>query len=250
MIILKKPEEIEKIRASCQIVAKVLREVSKKVRPGVSTFELNELSEKLAAKEKARTAFKGYRGYPFSLCTSVNSEIVHGLPSKKRILKEGDLISLDFGVVKDGYYGDAAVTVPVGEVSEEVIDLINVTREALYRGIAKADPKHRLFDISHAIQSYVEARGYSVVREFVGHGIGRNLHESPQIPNFGKKGHGIRLKPGMVLAIEPMINQGVADIRILADNWTAVTKDGKLSAHFEHTVAITEDGPDILTELK
>ncbi len=250
MIILKKPEEIEKIRAACQIVARILERVSREIRPGVSTFQLNELSERLAAKEGARPAFKGYRGYPFSLCTSVNSEVVHGLPSKKRILKEGDLISLDFGVVKDGYYGDAAVTIPVGEVSEEAKKLIEVTREALYRGISKADPDHRLFDISSAIQSYVEKRGYSVVREFVGHGIGRNLHESPQIPNFGKKGQGVRLKPGMVLAIEPMINQGGAEIRILADNWTAVTKDGKLSAHFEHTVAITENGPDILTELK
>ncbi len=250
MIVLKKPEEIEKIRVACQIVARILFEVGKRVRPGISTYELNELSEILAEKEKARPAFKGYRGYPFSLCTSVNSEVVHGLPSRKRVLKEGDVISLDFGVVKDGYYGDAAVTLPVGDVTEEAKNLIKVTREALYRGISKADPEHRLFDISHAIQSYVEARGYSVVREFVGHGIGKNLHESPQIPNFGKKGHGIRLKPGMVLAIEPMINQGVAEIRILSDNWTAVTKDGKLSAHFEHTVAITENGPDILTELK
>jgi len=250
LIILKKRKEIEKIRVACQIVAKVLYEVSQRVRPGVTTYELNELSEKLAKKEKAKPAFKGYRGYPFSLCTSVNDEIVHGLPSRKRVLREGDLISLDFGVVKNGYYGDAAVTVPVGEVSEEAKKLIEVTREALYRGIAKAHPKYRLFDISHAIQSYVESHGFSVVRDFVGHGIGKNLHESPQIPNFGKKGHGIRLKPGMVLAIEPMINQGTYEIRILADNWTAVTKDGKLSAHFEHTVAITESGPDILTELK
>ncbi len=250
MIVLKKPEEIEKIRVACQIVARILKEVGRRVRPGVTTYELNEISEVLAEKEKARPAFKGYRGYPFSLCTSVNCEVVHGLPSKKRVLKEGDLISLDFGVVKDGYYGDAAVTLPVGEISDDAWDLIRVTREALYQGISKADPRHRLFDISHAIQSYVESRGYSVVREFVGHGIGRNLHESPQIPNFGRKGHGIRLKAGMVVAIEPMINQGAAEIRILADNWTAVTKDGKLSAHFEHTVAITEDGPDILTELK
>ncbi len=250
MIILKRPEEIEKIRVACQIVARILAEVSEKVKPGVTTFELDKLSEKLAKKQKAKPAFKGYRGYPYSLCTSVNAEVVHGLPSKTRVLNEGDIISLDFGVVKDGYYGDAAVTLPVGKVSEEAMALIEVTREALYRGIAKADPRHRLFDISHAIQSYVESHGFSVVREFVGHGIGRSLHESPQIPNFGKKGHGVRLKPGMVLAIEPMINQGVHEVEILADNWTAVTKDGKLSAHFEHTIAITEDGPEILTELE
>jgi len=250
LIILKRPEEIEKIRVACQIVARILAEVSEKVKPGVTTFELDKLSEKLAKKQKAKPAFKGYRGYPYSLCTSVNAEVVHGLPSKTRVLNEGDIISLDFGVVKDGYYGDAAVTLPVGKVSEEAMALIEVTREALYRGIAKADPRHRLFDISHAIQSYVESHGFSVVREFVGHGIGRSLHESPQIPNFGKKGHGVRLKPGMVLAIEPMINQGVHEVEILADNWTAVTKDGKLSAHFEHTIAITEDGPEILTELE
>ncbi len=250
MIILKTREEVEKIRKSCLIVAEVLERLGEIVAPGVSTWDLNAISEEEAEKRGAVPAFKGYHGFPYALCTSINEEVVHGIPSKKRILREGDIVSVDFGVVVDGYYGDAAVTLPVGKISEEAERLCRVTREALDQAIAQAVVGNRLSDISHAVQSYVEKFGYSVVREFVGHGIGRNLHESPQIPNFGPPGRGVKLKPGMVFAIEPMINQGVPDIRILEDRWTAVTADGKLSAHFEHTVAVTENGPDILSLAK
>ncbi len=250
MIILKTREEVEKIRKSCLIVAEVLERLEEIVAPGVSTWDLNAISEEEAEKRGAVPAFKGYHGFPYALCTSINEEVVHGIPSKKRILREGDIVSVDFGVVVDGYYGDAAVTLPVGKISEEAERLCRVTREALDQAIAQAVVGNRLSDISHAVQSYVEKFGYSVVREFVGHGIGRNLHESPQIPNFGPPGRGVKLKPGMVFAIEPMINQGVPDIRILEDRWTAVTADGKLSAHFEHTVAVTENGPDILSLAK
>ncbi len=248
MIILKSREEIEKIRKSCLIVAEVLERLREVVAPGVSTWDLNAISEEEAQKRGAVPAFKGYHGFPYALCTSVNEEVVHGMPSKKKILKEGDIVSIDFGVVVDGFYGDAAVTLPVGRISEEAERLCRVTREALELAITQAVVGHRLSDISHAVQAHVEPFGYSVVREFVGHGIGRNLHESPQIPNFGPPGRGVKLKPGMVFAIEPMINQGVPDIRILEDRWTAVTADGKLSAHFEHTVAVTENGPDILSK--
>jgi methionyl aminopeptidase len=249
LITLKTREEIEKIRKACLIVAEVLERLRDEVKPGVTTWDLNRLSEELAWKKKSKPAFKGYRGYPYALCTSINEEIVHGMPSKKRVLKEGDIISLDFGVVVDGFYGDAAITVPVGKISEKAEKLCRVTKEALYRGIAEARPGNRLSDISHAIQSHAEKEGFSVVREFVGHGIGRFLHESPQIPNYGPPGRGIRLKPGMVFAIEPMINEGTYQIEILADGWTAVTKDRKLSAHFEHTIAITSKGPEILSSL-
>ena len=248
MIVLRSQREIEKIRKACLIVAEILERLREEVQPGASTWDLNALSEDLAAKQKAKPAFKGYHGYPFALCTSVNEEVVHGMPSKHRQLKEGDLISLDFGVVIDGYYGDAAITVPVGRVSDEARELCRVTEDALYEGIRKIHPKNRLSDISHAIQQYVEALGFSVVREFVGHGIGQQLHESPQIPNYGPAGKGVVLKPGMVFAIEPMINQGGAEVEILQDQWTAVTVDRKLSAHFEHTVAVTENEPDILTK--
>jgi methionyl aminopeptidase len=236
------------MRKACLIVAEILKRLEEHVQPGVTTWDLNGLSEDLAARQKAKPAFKGYHGYPFALCTSVNAEVVHGMPSKHRQLKEGDIISIDFGVMIDGYYGDAAVTVPVGSVSEEARELCRVTEDALYEGIRQVQPKHRLSDISHAIQEYVEARGFSVVREFVGHGIGQQLHESPQIPNYGPAGKGVVLKPGMVFAIEPMINQGRAEVEILDDQWTAVTIDKKLSAHFEHTVAVTENEPDILTK--
>jgi methionyl aminopeptidase len=236
------------MRKACLIVAEILKRLEEHVQPGVTTWDLNALSEDLAARQKAKPAFKGYHGYPFALCTSVNAEVVHGMPSKHRQLKEGDIISIDFGVMIDGYYGDAAVTVPVGSVSEEARELCRVTQDALYEGIRQVLPKNRLSDISHAIQQYVEARGFSVVREFVGHGIGQQLHESPQIPNYGPAGKGVLLKPGMVFAIEPMINQGRAAVEILDDQWTAVTIDRKLSAHFEHTVAVTENEPDILTK--
>jgi methionyl aminopeptidase len=248
LIVLRSQREIEKIRKASLIVAEILGQLREHVRPGVTTWDLNALSEDLATKHNAKPAFKGYHGYPFSLCTSVNEEVVHGMPSKQRLLKEGDLISLDFGVVMDGYYGDAAITVPVGKVSAEARELCQVTEDALYEGIRQVHPKSRLSDISHAIQQFVEVRGFSVVREFVGHGIGQQLHESPQIPNYGPAGKGVLLKPGMVFAIEPMINQGRAEVEILQDQWTAVTVDRKLSAHFEHTVAVTENEPDILTK--
>lgn len=246
-IIIKSLKEIEKMRKSSRLAAKVLKELSGHIRPGVSTFFLNDLSEKLLKGTGAKPAFKGYSGFPFSLCTSVNEEVVHGMPSEKRLLKEGDIISMDFGVLLDNYYGDTAVTIAVGKIRERIKTLIDVTRNSLHKGIEQAISSNRLSDISHSVQKYVEERGFSVVRNFVGHGIGRDLHESPQIPNYGEPGHGVRLKEGMVLAIEPMVNDGVSEVEILSDNWTAVTKDRKYSAHFEHTIAITSDGPEILS---
>jgi methionyl aminopeptidase len=248
MIILKSRQEIEKMRKSNAIVAAILEELGKKIRAGVKTIELDRLSEDLALKKGARPAFKGYRGYPYSLCTSVNSEVVHGMPSERE-LKEGDIVSLDFGILNDGYYGDAAVTVPVGEITPEARRLLKITEEALYRGIAEVKAGNRLGDISAAIQGHVEAAGYSVVRDLVGHGIGKSLHEDPQVPNYGSGGRGIELKPGMVFAIEPMVNEGTYRVEILRDGWTVVTADGKLSAHFEHSVAITENGPVILSRI-
>jgi len=248
LIILRSRAEIEKIKTSCLIVAEVLDRLVEYTKPGITTWELNAISEELAAKKHAQPAFKGYHGYPFALCTSVNEEVVHGMPYKHRRLKEGDIVSLDFGVLYDGYYGDGALTAPVGKINEEAARLCQVTEQSLYEGISKAISGNRLSDVSHAIQDYVEKRGYSVVREFVGHGIGQQLHESPQIPNYGPPGRGIRLKPGMVLALEPMINAGGPDVEILEDRWTAVTRDRELSAHFEHTIAITGDGPQILTQ--
>lgn len=246
MVILKEPEEIEKMRASSLIVAEILNELRKAVKPGIKTKYLDQLAEDLSRKKKARPAFKGYMGYPYSLCTSVNEEVVHGLPSD-RVLVEGDIISLDFGVYYQGYYGDAAITVPVGNVSEKAAMLMQVTENGLYEAIKEAKAGNRLGDISFAVQSRVETAGYSVVRDFVGHGIGRRLHEDPQIPNFGVRGRGIELKAGMVLAIEPMVNEGTYQVKVMPDSWTVVTEDVKLSAHFEHSVAITENGPDILS---
>jgi len=246
MVILKSPSEIEKIRQSNVIVAEILEILRKKIEPGTNTLTLDKISEKVALARTARPAFKGYRGYPYSLCTSVNQQVVHGFPSR-RPLKEGDILSMDFGVFYNGYYGDAAITVPVGKVSEVAQGLLKITKQALFLGIEQAVPGKRLSDISHAIQSHVEAAGFSVVRKFVGHGIGKALHEDPQVPNYGKPGMGIRLKPGMVLAIEPMVNAGSYEVKTLEDGWTTVTEDGSLSAHFEHTVAITEDGPVILS---
>jgi methionyl aminopeptidase len=236
------------MRKSNAIVAAILEELSRKIRPGVKTIELDRLSEELALKKGARPAFKGYRGYPYSLCTSVNSEVVHGMPSERE-LKEGDIVSLDFGILNDGYYGDAAVTVPVGEITPGARKLLKITEEALYRGIAEIKAGNRIGDISSAIQGHVEAAGYSVVRDLVGHGIGKSLHEDPQVPNYGSGGRGIELKPGMVFAIEPMVNEGTYRVEILRDGWTVVTADGKLSAHFEHSVAITENGPVILSRI-
>ena len=245
-MILKSPQEFANLRKSNQIVAEILRELELKIEPGVSTLFLNNLAERLTLEQNARPAFKGYREYPYTLCTSVNNGVVHGFPSKKA-LKNGDILSIDFGVLYDGYYGDAAITVGVGKISEVAQRLIRATKEALYLGIEKAVPGGRLSDISHAIQSHVERDGFSVVRKFVGHGIGSSLHEEPQIPNFGKPGTGVRLKPGMTLAIEPMVNEKDYDVEILDDGWTAVTKDGRLSAHFEHSIAITDKGSVILS---
>jgi methionyl aminopeptidase len=225
-------------------VLSVLRE---KVKPGVTTRELDKIAEGVTEKRGARPAFKGYRGYPYSLCTSVNEEVVHGMPSN-RILVEGDVIGLDFGVFYQGLYGDSAITLPVGRVSEHATRLMQVTEQSLYSAIHQAFDGNRLGDISAAVQETVEAAGYSVVRDFVGHGIGKNMHEDPQIPNFGKKGRGIELKRGMILAIEPMVNAGKYKVKILSDGWTVITADGSLSAHFEHSVAITDNGPEILSK--
>ncbi len=248
MVILKASWEIDLIRKSGRIVAEALARLTKLVEPGITTLDLDRLAEEYILKRGAKPAFKGYRGYPYSLCASVNEQVVHALPSE-RTLKEGDIISLDLGSIVDGYYGDAAVTVPVGQVSDEANRLIDVTQESLRRAIDAVHPGGRLSDISHAVQAAVEAEGFSVVRLFVGHGIGRSLHEEPQIPNFGPPGHGPVLKTGMVLAIEPMVNAGSPDVMILEDRWTAVTCDGSLSAHFEHTVALTENGTEVLTSL-
>lgn len=248
MIILKSPDEVEKIRASDVIVANILNELRGIIKPGITTIELDRYSEELALKMGAKPAFKGYRGYPFSLCTSINREVVHGMPSD-RVLKAGDIISLDFGIYHEGYYGDSAITVPVGEVSSVAQALIVTTEEALYRGIKEMRAGNRLCDISAAVQECVEAAGFSVVRDFVGHGIGRSLHEEPQIPNYGVRGRGVKLEVGMVFAIEPMVNEGTYKVKVLDDGWTVVTADGKLSAHFEHSVAISENGPVILSKV-
>jgi methionyl aminopeptidase len=249
MVILKLPDEIEKLRTSNLIVAEILNALRERVRPGITTNELDSYCEELSRKKRVKPAFKGYRGYPFALCTSVNGEVVHGMPSD-RPLVSGDILSLDFGVNYKGYYGDAAITVPVGAVSAEAMRLLKVTEAGLYDAIRQASAGNRLGDISAAVQERIESAGFSVVRDFVGHGIGRSLHEDPQIPNYGVRGRGIELKSGMVLAIEPMVNEGSYEVRVLSDGWTVVTKDGKLSAHFEHSVAITENGPDILSQIQ
>jgi methionyl aminopeptidase len=248
VVILKSPREIEQMKNPCRIVAQILNQVAELVKPGVATLELDSLAAKLARKYKARPAFKGYSGYPYCLCCSVNEQVVHGMPSD-RILCDGDIISIDFGVIHSGFYGDAAVTLPVGAVSEKAKKLMKVTEESLYKAIQTAVVGRRLSDVSHSVQAYAEKHGFSVVRDFVGHGIGRSLHESPQVPNFGPPGKGILLQPGMVLAIEPMINEKSSEVNILEDGWTAVTRDGALSAHFEHTIAISEGGTEILTEI-
>ena len=236
------------MRASGRIVRQVLDMVRGMVKPGVATMDLERAAEKKIKELGAKPAFKGYYDYPCVLCTSVNQEIVHGIPSPKRMLKEGDIVSIDCGVVLDGYYGDAAITVPVGDaVTPEVQKLLEVTEASLYRGIAAARIGNTVGDVGAAVQELVEANGFSVVREFVGHGIGTRLHEDPQVPNYGTRGHGARLREGMVIAIEPMVNAGNPGARVLDDKWTAVTEDGSFSAHFEHCVAVTENGPLILT---
>ncbi len=248
-IILRSASEIERLRRSNVIVAEILEILKERVADGITTMDLEGICVEELKKRKAKPAFKGYRNYPYCLCTSINEEVVHGMPSSKRVLKSGDILSIDFGVYYDGYYGDSAVTVPVGEVSPEASRLIEVTATCLERAIENARIGNRLFDISYSIQSYAEGKGFSVVRAFVGHGIGSSLHEPPQVPNFGEPGKGVRLKEGMVLAIEPMISAGTHEVHIMDDGWTAVTADGRLSAHFEHSVAITKDGPYVLSRL-
>ncbi|HBR51463.1 MAG TPA: type I methionyl aminopeptidase [Nitrospira sp.] len=250
MIILKTPAEIEVMAAASRVVAEALEIVKEAVRSGISTDELDLIAENEIRARGAIPAFKGYRNYPKTLCASINEQVVHGIPSKRK-LKDGDIIGLDLGAIVGGFYGDSAVTVAVGRIAQEAEKLVEVTREALYVGIRQAVVGNRLTDISHAVQVYVEAAGFSVVTEFVGHGIGRQLHEEPQVPNYGKSGQGPRLQSGMVLAIEPMVNMGRSAVRVLDDRWTAVTVDGSLSAHFEHTIAIQPTGaPRILSELE
>ncbi len=250
MVICKSPAEIEKMHKAGLIVWGALEAMRAMARPGLSTKELDEFAEDYTAQHDATPAFKGYRGYPGSVCTSVNQEVVHGIPSSTRHLRAGDILSLDFGVELDGYFADAALTVPVGNVAPVREKLLRVTRESLERAIEKVRPGNRLGDVSAAVQQWVEKNGYSVVREFVGHGIGTRMHEDPQIPNYGPAGQGPRLQEGMVLAIEPMVNVGSPAVKVLDDQWTAVTEDGSDSAHFEHTVAVTSNGPWILTRPK
>lgn len=246
MIVLKSRSELERMRRAGRLVAEILEVLKEKVRPGVTTLELDQLAEEKCNSWKARPAFKGYGGFPFTICASPNDRVVHGFPTKQPLV-EGDIISIDFGLIIDGFYGDSAVTLAVGEIDKTTRRLLEVTKDALGLGIAAVQPEGRLSDISHAVQARVERDHFSVVREFVGHGIGRQLHEDPQVPNYGPPGRGPKLKPGMTLAIEPMVNVGAPEIKVLEDGWTAVTIDGRRSAHFEHTVAITENGPEILT---
>ncbi len=249
MISLRTPDEINRLFEAAQIVAEVHEGLKNLVNPGISTFELDRIAEDLILKRGARPSFKGYNGFPFASCMSLNEQIVHGFPSKKTILKVGDLISIDLGAIYKGWHGDAARSYVVGDVEGEAASLVKATHESLWKAIEVMFPGNHLGDIGHAVQSHVEPLGYSVVRDFVGHGIGRKLHEEPQVPNYGIPGRGVKLRPGMVLAVEPMINAGSYEIKILKDGWTAVTIDGKLSAHWEHDIAITENGPKVLSLL-
>ena len=247
-VVLKSSQEIEKMHRAGQVVREVLELVRSKVKPGATTFDLEKAAEARLIELGVKAAFKGYHGFPCVLCTSVNSEVVHGIPSPKRVLRQGDIVSVDFGVVVDGYYGDAAITVPVGEIGNDAARLLRVTEQSLEAGIAAVKPGATLGDVGAAVQNVVEREGFSVVRDFVGHGIGSHMHEEPQVPNFGQAGEGMKLKPGMVIAIEPMVNAGGPDVMVLDDGWTAVAKDGSMSAHFEHTVAVTAEGARVLTE--
>ena len=247
MILLKSPRELALMRRAGQVLAEVTERLTAWVGPGLSTQEIDEDVENFIRARGAAPAFKGYRGFPATICVSINDEVVHGIPSPRRRVKEGDIVGLDLGCIVEGYYADCALTLAVGEVAPRVRELLDVTRDSLARAIAACWPGRRLSDVSHAVQQHVEAHGFAVVRQFVGHGIGRDLHEDPQVPNFGEPGRGPQLKPGMVLAIEPMVTMGSWEVRVLEDRWTAVTVDGSLAAHFEHTVAVTEDGPEILT---
>ncbi|HEY8691784.1 MAG TPA: type I methionyl aminopeptidase [Chloroflexota bacterium] len=249
MITIKSKAEFETMRRAGRLVAETLDKLRTAVKPGMSTGDLDKIAYEHITKHGGVPSFKGYHGFPASICTSVNDEVVHGIPSKRRMVSEGDIISIDCGAIIDGWHGDAAVTVPVGHTNAEMERLLKVTEESLHKGIDLAVPGKRLGDVSAAIQRYAEAQGYSVVREYVGHGIGREMHEEPQIPNWGTPGRGVLLKQGMALALEPMVNAGKAEVRVLKDDWTVVTQDGKWSAHFEHTVALTENGPEILTKL-
>jgi methionyl aminopeptidase len=247
VIVCRSAAELEQMREAGRLVGEVLTELAAAVAPGVSTAELDALAEKRIRQAGATPAFLGYHGYPATICASVNDEVIHGIPSGRRVLNEGDVVSIDVGASLNGYFGDSAVTLPVGMISEEAATLLRVTEESLFRAIEAARPGQRVSDVGHAVQAHVEAYGFSVVREFVGHGIGQKMHEEPQVPNYGTPGHGPRLAEGMVLAIEPMVNAGSANVKVLADGWTAVTRDGRLSAHFEHTVAVTAGEPWILT---
>ncbi len=249
MIALKSERELDFMRRAGAAVAQILEEMAAMVKPGITTADLDRFAESRCKELKVVPVFKGYRGFPGSVCISVNEEVVHGIPSRKKVLKAGDIVGLDFGVSYEGWFGDSARTVEVGKVTPEAHQLVEVTRESLNRAIEQCIEGNRIFDIGHTIQNYVEGFGYGVVREFVGHGIGRALHEEPQVPNYGPKGKGIPLKVGMVLAIEPMINAGTHEVVVLEDGWTAVTADQSLSAHFEHTVAITSKGPEVLTKI-
>ncbi len=247
-VVLKSSKEIEKMHRAGQVVHEVLELVRRHVKPGATTYDLEKAAEARLAELGVKAAFKGYHGFPCVLCTSVNSEVVHGIPSPKRVLREGDIVSVDFGVVVDGYYGDAAITVPVGAIDAKAARLLKATEASLRAGIAAVRPGATLGDVGAAVQGVVEGEGFSVVRDFVGHGIGLHMHEDPQVPNFGEAGQGMKLKAGMVIAIEPMVNAGKPDVKVLDDGWTAVSTDGSMSAHFEHTVAVTADGARVLTE--
>jgi methionyl aminopeptidase len=247
VIVCRSTAELQRMREAGRLVGEVLTELAALVAPGVTTADLDDVAEKRIRRAGATPAFKGYHGYPATICASVNEEVIHGIPSGRRVLSEGDVISIDVGASLDGYYGDSAITLPVGQVSEEAATLLRVTEESLYKAIERVKVGGRVSDIGHAVQEHVEAYGFGVVREFVGHGIGQRMHEEPQVPNYGEAGRGPRLTEGMVLAIEPMVNVGTPAVKVLADGWTAVTRDSSLSAHFEHTVAVTADGPWILT---
>ena len=247
MIVCRSLAELEKMRAAGRLVGRVLTALAAKVAPGVTTADLDAIAEGLIVDAGATPAFKGYHGYPATICASVNDEVIHGIPSVQRVLNAGDVISIDVGAKLHGYYGDSAVTLAVGPISEAAATLLRVTEESLYKAIEAVKPGNRISDIGHAVQKHVEAHGFSVVREFVGHGIGQQMHEEPQVPNYGEPGRGPRLAEGMVIAIEPMVNAGKPQVKVLSDGWTAVTRDHSLSAHFEHTVAVTADGPWILT---
>jgi len=249
MIHLKSGKEIETMRGASKIVAEILLQLRENVREGATTADIDKIAEDLTLKKKAKPAFKGYRGFPASLCISVNDQVVHGIPSPKRVLKNGDIVGLDFGVIYDGYYGDAAMTVPIGEISPEKAELVKVTEQCLYKAIEQATPGNFISDISAAVQALAEAHHYGIVREFCGHGIGRSLHEDPPVLNYVQNGKGPKIKPGLVLAIEPMINLGTEKVKVLEDGWTVITADGKPSAHFEHTIAVTANGPEILTRV-